>query len=596
MTTRTRTPITSAALALALVATACGGAMPGDDAPSSGVEQPANPGDAPAPDPVVDPDPGPNPDPQPDPVVEPEPAPCDVVHIVDLSQDERSTHSCVRAGAAPDVADCVARSVRAALPPNCRSAFDVFVPGTAAEHGAWKQFNAMFSRDTGRGYLSLQYQDAEHIGSSDFDALAYDQGVIDARASLTHLLHALKTRFPDADVSVFGHSKGSHAVSLVADDPAFSDVQFFAFAQPGRTSVDISARGDIRAGRRGTPGYIEKLSPNLVGITWQNDEVKFYTGDGYNGLLMPEKWGFPGYIWQDTVGGTATSKMRIDHHNNYGGRYTDGVANNRWQAGEGATDAAYPYCATGHKSALSDRSECTKQTVDYVPYFWGDAGCRDRAFEMMTASPVGEQHYIGYSGPRAAGCRDDVGTVRASYEMTYRINMADTKDCRYDLQVHFQALNGRDQPYSRPAGGSIRLSSTDDTGWRTARGTVDLPYHTRVRLNASMSELPGWGDCGHLTAASESYVRSLKVTFDHPVTGARTTRTLIGLGEGKDYPWPLKLDRKNNVAWWKWDDPNDRRDTWDLFYAPAPFSALMIKGDTDEDRRGWFYKWVHVLD
>ena len=68
------------------------------------------------------------------------------------------------------------------------------------------------------------------------------------------------------------------------------------------------------------------------------------------------------------------------------------------------------------------------------------------------------------------------------------------------------------------------------------------------------------------------------------------------MGEGSDYPWPTKLDRKNNVAWWTYDHPNESKDTWDLFYAPAPWSSLMIKGDTDEDRSGHFYKWLHLID
>jgi len=492
----------------------------------------------------------------------------------------------------------VEAGIRNALPVACQRSFDVFVPGTAAEHGAWKQFNSMFSRETGRGYLSLQYQNG-----TDFDATQYDLGVIDARSSLISLLYTLKSRFADSDVRVFGHSKGSHAVALVADEPDYRGMKFFAFAQPGRTATDISNRGDINAGKRGSPGFIHKLSDNLVGITWANDEVQFYVGDGFNGLMMPEKWGWPGFIWQDTASGTV-SPLRIDHHNNYGGRYTDGVPGNRWQDGQGSTDNAYPYCATGHKFELlrnDELDECgkhDKHDVEFLPYFWGDAGCREKTFEIMNSGAVGAKHYIGYSGPRSADCRDNVGTVQASYRLEYNLNLADQDDCRYDMTLRFEGRRFDDAPYTRPSGGSIRVRSTVDTGWRSITGTILLPYHMRIYLTASMAEVSSnfWRDCGHLTAASEGYIRSLVVTFTHPVSGKRTTRTLIGLGEGQDYPYPIKLDGNNNVAWWKWDDPSDSRDTWDLFYAPWPWSALMIKGDTDENRRGHFYKWLHLVD
>ena len=532
------------------------------------------------------------------PIVDPETVKtaCNTVHIVNLSQDSRSGLSCTRGNTREDVADCVEAGIRNALPTACMDSFDIFVPGTAAEHGAWKQFNSMFSRDTGRAYLSLQYQDDDFIdGWQNFDAGMYDQGVIDASTSLKSLLYTVKTRFDGAGVRVFGHSKGSHAVALVADDPDYSRMRFFAFAQPGRTSVDISARSDIKAGKRGSPGYIHKLSANLVGITWANDEVKFYEGSGTNGLLMPEKWGFPGYIWQSSVAGTLPPNFRIDHHNNYGGRYTDGLTENDWKRGEGATTIAFPYCATGNKFAMTSNKECDKTRVVYLPYFWGDAECRDKAFEIMDSGVPGTMHYIGYSGPRAAGCKDNVSTVQASYLLEYNLNLADQDDCRYDMQMSFQGLDiGQD----REDGESITVSSTRDTGWTSKSGIVKLPYHMRIYLKASMVEVGSGGiigDCGHLTAASEGYIKKLEVTFKHPISGTSTTRTLIGLKEGSDYPL-LNLDRKNNVAWWNEDDPNDSKDTWDLFYAPVNGGVLMVKGDTDENRKGHFYKWSHLVD
>ena len=466
---------------------------------------------------------------------------CEQVFIVDLSQDQDTGTSCARAATREAIADCVALEIENALPEACTKSFDVFVPGTAAEHGAWKQFNAMFSRDTGRGYLSLQYRDAEVVEGLGnlFDAASYDQGVIDASTALDLLLYTLKTRFSDDDVRVFGHSKGAHAVALVADDAEFSNMQFFAFAQPGRTSVDISSREDIRAGKRGSPGFIEKLSDNLVGITWQNDEVQYYTGNGTNGLQMPERWSYPGFIWQDSFNGANPLSFRIDHHNNYGGTYTDGVAGNQWREGEGTVEDQYPYCATGN-SFFGSHSECEKKTVSYTPYFWSDSDCRERAFEIMNDGAVGDRHSIGYSGPRGPDCSEANATLVADYELVYRINIGDFQngDCRYDMEIF---LGGRGD---RPDGGRISVSTSQvaDTDWITKRGTIEVPPHMTIRVTATMTDTAsGFNDCGGLSPAqSEGYIQTFKLTFTHPGTGQRRGTSVIGLKEGSTaFPWPV---------------------------------------------------------
>lgn len=179
--------------------------------------------------------------------------PCEQVFIVDLNQDELMRSDCASEPTRESIASCLAGEIENAFPAACTEAFDVFVPGTAAEHGAWKQFNAMFSRDTGRGYLSLQYEDAAIVEGlfNTFDAAKYDQGVIDARTTLGWLLYTLQTRFTD-DIRVFGHSKGSHAVALVADDPEFSDIEFYAFAQPGEPRR--TSRVGMRSSRAGAGG------------------------------------------------------------------------------------------------------------------------------------------------------------------------------------------------------------------------------------------------------------------------------------------------------------------------------------------------------
>ena len=118
-----------------------------------------------------------------------------------------------------------------------------------------------------------------------------------------------------------------------------------------------------------------------------------------------------------------------------------------------------------------------------------------------------------------------------------------------------------------------------------------------IRLTATMSDLTGgdpFSDCGGLSPAqSEAYIETLKLTFTHPGTGRTVERTIIGLKEGSTaFPWPVTLDRQNNVAWWE-DEPD--QDELHIYYAPT-YDSLMIKGDTDGGVRGRFYKRVHLLD
>lgn len=515
------------------------------------------------------------------------------VTIINLSQSFLTTDSCIKAGSREAIASCVEQRIRAVTPKGLTS-FDVFVPGTAAEHGVWKQFNTMNLAVSDRAYLSLQYR---HEGSP-LNATLYDDSVKDGRASLIELLNTLKTRFPETKVRVFGHSKGSHIVAMVADEPSFSGMQFFAIAQPGRTAVDIDSRSDIKAAKLGDAGYIHKLSNNLIGITWLNDEVGAYTGKGYNGLMMPERWAFPGFIWQATTDGTLSAQVRIDHHNSYGGRYTDGLASNDVLSGDGSTKDNYPYCATGDKSAFDNGNECQKQDTHNSPFFWDNAECRDKAFEMMDAAAVGEKYYIGYSGPRSAGCQDNVAPIDVSYELEYRINIGDIfqADCRYEMRLAFEGLNSPFAPYTRSNGSSISVSTTSnsDTGWRKKTGNIRLPYHMRIYLQAIMTETSS--GCYNPAAETEGYIRRFAVTFKHPDSQRSITRTLIGLEEGKGYI--TSLHKRNNVAWEQWDDPRDSRDTFKLYtnYSLTSWDGLKIEGKTDGDQKGHFYKQVHLID
>ena len=488
------------------------------------------------------------------------------VLIVDLSQNSSSGLACTMTSDREEVASCVEDRIRTkfADTPNCMAAFDVFVPGTNAENGDFKQFTSIMSTTPGRTYLSLQYSDNSDI----FDAINYDKGVSDASNALNDLLYTLKTRFNKPDIRVFGHSKGSDSTARVSTYNAHADVDFFAFAQPGRTPKTV----------RGTPGNIHKLSDNLVGITWQNDEVKFYNG-GSTGYQVPEIWGFPGYINQ-TSGGMTVNPLRIDHHNNYGGDY---IEKNQ------------PYCATGNKAAMVATAECKKQDdVAFVPYFWGNEECTNKAFTMMNNATVGDKHYIGYSGPRADDCKDTVSNIKASYELVYRINIADQDDCKYNMQLSFQGL---DFGTNRSNGGNINVSSTRDTSWLTKRGTIELPLHMRLGVSTSMQDVSGpISKCiNYLDAKSESYIDKLNVTFKHPDTGLTVKRTLIGNAEGVEYFYPQKVTGKNNVGWRK------QSGSWDMHYGIPPSNpthggALMVKGKTGGGYKGNFYKWLHLID
>lgn len=490
----------------------------------------------------------------------------DDVYIIDLSQDSTSGVACTMTSDRDEIASCVEDRIRAELAqtPSCLSAFDIFVPGTNAENGDHKQFSHIISPLPGRAYLSLQYNDEISLAN----AINYDKGVYDASNALDDLLYSLKVRFNNPEVRVFGHSKGSDPVARVSTYPEHSAVDFFAFAQAGRTPDSI----------RGVPGYIHKLGDNLVGITWQNDEVKFFTG-GDTGYQVPEIWGFPGYVNQ-AGGGMTILPSRIDHHENYGGDYVHD---------------SHPYCATGNKVAMLATAECKKQAgVRYVPYFWGDGECTEKAFQMMASAAIGEKYYIGYSGARANGCRDTVATVNASYELVYRMNIADQDDCKYNMQLSFKGL---DFGTNRADGGQISVSSTRDTTWLRKTGTVQLPYHMKLSVRAYMQDVSGpRSKCiNYLDAQSEGYIDKLKVTFSHPGTNKSVTRTLIGNAEGIEYAWPKKVPGKSNVAWRK------ESGSWDMHYGIPPTDwthggALMVKGDTGGGRSGVFYKWLHLVD
>ncbi len=510
--------------------------------------------------------------------------------IANLSQDELDKDNpnvCTSLDSDAEVEVCIAQQLRVALPLGCWGNVDVFVPGTNAEFGAWKQFNHIFNSDNDRGHISLQYEDAREADNDlqDLDGAKYDQGVIDARQSLMHLLRGLRRNGAE-DIRVYGHSKGSHAVALVADEPEFRDVDFYAFAQPGRTRVDIDSRSDIRPGRLGRLGYIEKLSNNLVGITFRNDEVAVYTGSGFNGLGVPERWEFPGWIREDRTTGANPFKQRIDHHNNYGGLYTDGLAGNRWRDGEGARADWFPYCATGDKIAW-DSSECDKGNVTFQPWFWGSEHCQARALDLMESGSIGASYYIGYSGPRAPdSCRENNQRVTASYNLRYRYNVPD-KDCTHRTRIAFFDLDGNYVSRFTVSG-----TQENDEVWRNATGSVSVPLHMTLRIETELLEQDGFGSCAGIFE-SELWISSLTLSFNRPGIGGSDRRTIIGFREGRGADLLAQdLDVFENAAW---TQPSKRSEEFVMEYSSF-YDSIKIEGEADAGHKGNFNKRVHLVD
>lgn len=512
------------------------------------------------------------------------------VFIVNLSQDEKDKNdglACTALATDAQIRSCIAAEIAAAVPEACQSRFDIFVPGTNAEHGAWKQFNYLFRTNTNRAKLSLRYEDVREIEGllGKLDPGKYDVGVEDAHDSLILLLDALRQNFQLSEVRVYGHSKGSHSVALVA--PKFPAFDFYAFAQPGRTDRDINLLdSNIGRGLRGRPGYIEKLSGNLVGITFSNDEVTVFRGlDGPAPASVPERWDQPGFVWQTTLGGNPAGSYRIDHHNNYGGDYTDGGNGpDDWRDGKGSVKDNLPYCITGSQAAWSE-SECDKQRVRQVPWFWGTPECEAEAYRMMQLGDVGDRYPIGYSGPREPGsCRQANLLIRADYRLRIRWNLPD-RHCRYVVRLAFQDIGT-----GKETGNIVYEGTTDnDETWFVRTGTVVVPIHMQLKLRGELIER-GSGSCAS-AFESEAYINYFELTYTHPGTGASMTRTLIGLDEGVGNL--TRLNGDNNIGW---EQPSEGSEDLYLYYSTLGAGSLKIEGGTSDGHKGNFRKRVHLIE
>lgn len=521
---------------------------------------------------------------------------CDMTgaYIVNLSQDEIDrNNNCLRFDDAVAQRSCVRDLLLDNLPQACRRNFDIFVPGSNQEYGAWKQFNYIFNSDNDRAHLSIQYEDAREVDNDliDLDLGKYDQGVIDAKASLELLLDTIlgdvRLGGSGADVRVFGHSKGSHAVALASEGNAYRNVEFYAFAQAARTAVDISSRSDIRPGKLGDPGYIHKLTDNLIGITWRNDEVQWMVGNGFSaGTEVPEMWGFPGYIKDERTSGTnpiIAEAFRIDHHNNYGGFYEDGRSDNDWREGEGSKDDGWPYCATGDKVAW-DSNECDEGNVRFAPWFWGHHECRMQAFSMMKGAPRGSRYYIGYSGPRDRySCRESERLIRVNYEMRYRWDVSDNQ-CVNKVQVEFRSLDGEQH-----SSFTVRGSEDNDGDWLIRRGSLNVPPHLMLRLDADLEE--DGGNCSG-PAQTELWINYLRLDFSHPGLGGNIDRTIIGFSEGNFAPPFTTLDNYLNTGW---EQPDKSSEEYRMYFTES-FNSIKLEVRERHPANGNFRKRVHLLD
>jgi hypothetical protein len=468
-----------------------------------------------------------------------------------------------------DVETCIEDKIRANIDSACLNKIDIFVPGTTQEGGDWKQFRKLVYSSDRVSTISMGYS-----FPSPLENALYDKGVIKSRDVLRILLKVLANEFEPERVRVFGHSKGSHGVALVADDvlsdAKYDQFEFYAFGQPGRTKVDIDPSSDIDRGRLGSPGYIEKLSDNLIGITWENDEVQDYTGDGYSGTKLPLSWRYPGQInGAKDFGSGAPLLARLDHHNTYGGEYTE---------------KAIPYCATGSGFILGPQfnHRCVKK-VDtlFKAYFWGNKGCRLTALNMMASGSIGDRSWIGMSGPRASSnsCAEKQRTVRASYSLKYRYNRAD-KDCIFKMKIRAYGRNSPGGDDNRPDGGTINLTLLNDVSPfinkdpETKRGNIDLPYNMTLVVEAELDRESGIGDCKS-AFQTESYIPSLNVKFDHPGTGKEVSMELIDNTEGAAYP----IGDVHNKAKTGWRRTSG---SWYLGYDTV-LQSLKIEGKTNTD-------------
>ncbi|MEM7493519.1 MAG: hypothetical protein AAF296_09075 [Pseudomonadota bacterium] len=466
-----------------------------------------------------------------------------------------------------DVYQCIWNSIEEQVDGR---AIDIYVPGTGAEDGNPKQFCALAQKadEEDRAAFSIKYQ-----AGGDHNAIAYQDGVKDSRDALKLLLKAIHDNTDDPDVRVFGHSKGAHSVAVVSALSAdhYSYAKFFAFGQPGRTDDEIPEFGGdglddaARQNLRGTPGSIEKLSDNLVGFTWENDEVQFYEG-GLAG--MPESVQIPGPVNprkgnnRPKIGGAITLNFRWDHHNTYGGDYTE---------------ETFPYCAAGSRNSWRSDDDCGKTEVSFKPNFWGNDSCYDAVMMMMdTDDNVGERRYVGHSKPRDNCFSDNAPRsdriLIKDVQADYHFNIRD-KDCKVNLRFEFLPKGGSVR-WGHNDGPSLSITKLQDMSGVARKVRSEdfyVPNDFRLKVRTEMIEKPGIGNC-FAPAATQLKIKSLKVVFTHPDTGEEVERYLINNG---------------SKSGWKRRNSGRKHDDMDIF---KDGDMLKFSSASRAGKHGMFYK------
>ena len=458
---------------------------------------------------------------------------------------------------------------------------DIYVPGTNSEDGDYKQFTSLHDMHAdGRLTISLKYQAGHWV-----NAISYKDGVGDASNALRNLLQSIKIKSDLTDVRVFGHSKGSHAVAVVSmsENDNHNYAKFFAIGQPGRT--DEKMGDNIPAAPLGTPGYIHKLSDNLIGITWQNDEVHHYDG-GLGGA--PESWQIPGLAnpgWLTGVqkpGGTLSTRYRIDHHEMYGGDYIE---------------KSYPHCVAGSRFSWSRDENCKEKDVAYKPYFWGNQSCHDAAMEMMAMpeqTTDNSKRFIGNSEPRDACVFEDGNTPNKIFikeaVVRYKYNIPD-KHCKVNAVFEFL-----------PGGANIgweiaspRLSVTELNHMYSfttkIKRNFEVPNYMRLKVRTHVTRKEDSNRPCKFAAPVQIKIEYLKLTFDHPGTGEEKTQYIIrGKYEGDGLVG--KITGQNNVAWQR-KDLKHKHDDMDMFNTAG---TIKISSAAVAGKRGVFYKDLHLID
>lgn len=501
----------------------------------------------------------------------------------------------------------------------------ILVPGTAAEDGCAKQFRSIIRQlKNGNNIVSMDYYEERLFG--DFtgkNKRDYDWSVDLGVKALKKLLNATDA----ADIRVFGHSKGSHIVSHVAslyeDD---NRVKFWAFAQPQRVS---SSKSQHR-GKLGKRGFIEKSTTNLVTINWHNDEV-WYLKDSVG---AKNAWKYPGEVNDpETSGGTNAN--RFDHHNNYGGHYTE---------------KACPYYPTGDDSRYNDPDEdtqnklfCDTRTVEFHPYFWGDQRCFDLAMAAHyqprtdgngtradpeqiwpagTASrtaagvKVGTRHYIGTSGPRGPNC-GTLNAMQVDIQIRYRYKYRSGNGKGFSIR--FRDFNRFE------ANGSTVITAIKQLGKDKESGEwVDTPWERKMLPNSFIFQIDPLSAGAKNSRNNTIDIAWVKARITDPLDPSRKIyRYVVGpqcTGRSGGFPCNDKgltpfegqdqvagYLQGSNVAGWNKFEYRDvanmrRRDVsnWRMKKSTARrgrqiLEVLKFTGNADDSTAG-FYKFYSLLD